>query len=335
VKIDVIVPVRNGAALLVDCLTTVDRQTHRPSRIFVVVGPSDDGTESLAMGLAAGREDMVVLENPAGDRGSALNVALSSLDAATDAIALVDAQARLADDYLERSAVVLEESGAAVVGGPLRPVGVGVVGRAIAAALTSPFGVGNSSFHFVGVARDVEAAAWGVYRRSVLDRVGRYSTRLLRTEDDDMNARIRAAGGRIRLDPSINARYLARTNLRDLFRQYHGYGYWKVALAITRPGAIRPRHLVPAGFVVLVGIAGLISLLVWRPALPLFTATYAAAGLVAAFRVRDLPLRSRLVFPAAAATMHVGYGVGSWHALANLRDIRARVEGAPAEGSHP
>jgi GT2 family glycosyltransferase len=293
--------------------------------IFIVVGPSVDGTEAVARELASGRSDIEVLDYPAGDRGSALNVAIAQLPDSTDAVALVDAQARLDPDYIERAEAVLEDTGAAVVGGPLRPVGIGSVGRAIAAALTSPFAVGNSSFHFVGPARDVEAAAWGIYRRSVLDHVGPYNTRLLRTEDDDMNARIRASGWCIRLDPSIRARYLARATLPELFRQYHGYGYWKVALAIARPEAIRPRHLVPAGFVLMVGLAGAASLTVWRPALPLLAVTYVSAGIVAAIGAPNVDWRARAWIPAAAATMHFGYGLGSWHALADMRRLRSLV----------
>lgn len=332
-RIDVIIPVRNGAPLLADCLATVTGQSSRASTILIAVGPSTDGTESVAQSLASGRPDVVIVDNPAGDRGSAINAALDSLPDATEAVALVDAQARLDPDYLERAEAVLIDSGAAVVGGPLRPIGVGTVGRAIAAALISPFGVGNSSFHFAGDARDVEAAAWGIYRRSMLDRVGRYSSRLLRTEDDDMNARIRAAGGRIRLDPSIRARYLARATLRELFRQYHGYGYWKVALATVRPDAIRLRHLVPAAFVVVIASSAVASLTVWRPALPSSGVAYLGAAAVAALRAPGLPWRSRLVFPAATLTMHLGYGLGTWHALFDVRRLRARVRGVSAGDS--
>jgi GT2 family glycosyltransferase len=237
------------------------------------------------------------------------------LDAGTEAVAMVDAQSRLEPDYLERSAAVMEETGAAVVGGAMHPVGEGVVGRAIAAALASRVGVGDSSFHFDGTARDVESVYLGVYRRSVLDTVGRYDPSLLRTEDDDMNARIRAAGWRIRLDPSIRSRYLGRQTLRGLFRQYRGYGHSKVALAAKRPGAIRLRHLVPAVLVGAIVAAALISLLAWPPALLLALLAYLGGLLVAGSLRTELPPASRFAFVAAAATMHLGYGIGTWQAI--------------------
>ena len=314
-RIEVIVPVRDAAAVLPDCLAAIRGQTLAPAAIHLSVAPSTDATELVVASSTAGDPRFRVHENPAGDRGSGLNVALATLDAGTEAVAMVDAQSRLELDYLERSAAVMEETGAAVVGGAMHPVGDGVVGRAIAAALSSRVGVGDSSFHFDGTARDVESVYLGVYRRSVLDTVGRYDPSLLRTEDDDMNARIRAAGWRIRLDPSIRSRYLGRQTLRGLFRQYRGYGHSKVALAAKRPRAIRLRHLVPAAFVGAIVGAALISLLAWPPAVPLVLLAYLGGLLVAGLLRTELPLAPRLAFVAAAATMHVGYGIGTWQAI--------------------
>jgi succinoglycan biosynthesis protein ExoA len=314
-RIEVIVPVRDAAAVLPDCLAAIRGQTLAPAAIHLSVAPSTDATELVIASSTGSDPRFRVHENPAGDRGSGLNVALATLDAETEAVAMVDAQSRLEPDYLERSAAVMKETGAAVVGGAIHPVGDGVVGRAIAAALSSRVGVGDSGFHFDGTGRDVESVYLGVYRRSVLDTVGRYDPSLLRTEDDDMNARIRAAGWRIRLDPSIRSRYLGRQTLRGLFRQYRGYGHSKVALAAKRPGAIRLRHLVPAAFVGAIVGAALISLLAWPPALPLVLLAYLGGLLVAGLLRTELPLASRLAFVAAAATMHLGYGIGTWQAI--------------------
>jgi succinoglycan biosynthesis protein ExoA len=318
-RIEVIVPVRDAAAVLPDCLAAIRGQTLAPAAIHLSVAPSTDATELVIASSTRDDPRFRVHQNPAGDRGSGLNVALATLEAGTEAVAMVDAQSRIEPDYLERSAAVLGATGAAVVGGAMQPVGEGVMGRAIAAALSSPVGVGDSSFHFAGAARDVDSVYLGVYRRSVLDSVGRYDPSLVRTEDDDMNARIRAAGGRIRLDPSIRSRYLGRQTLGGLFRQYRGYGHSKVALAAKRPGAIRLRHFVPAGLVAAIVAAALTSLVAWAPALPLLLVVYVGGLLVAGLLRTELPPASRLAFLAAAATMHLGYGVGTWQAILSGR----------------
>ena len=314
-QVEVIVPLRDAAALLPGCMDAIRAQSLPPTRIHLVVGPSGDGTASAAAAEAARDRRVIVHENAVGDRGSALNVAIGTLDHGTDAVAMVDAQSRLAEDYLERAVAVLYATDAAVVGGPMRPMGRGPVGSAIAAALRSSVGVGDSSFHFEAQAGDVDSVYLGIYRRSVLDDVGPYDPTLLRTEDDDMNARIRAAGGQIRLDPSIRSTYLGRQTLGSLFRQYHGYGYWKVALAAKRPDAIRPRHLVPGAFVLGLLIAAVVSILFWWPFLPVVVALYLGALSLVGLTSADVPLGSKLLFPLAAATMHFGYGLGTWQAV--------------------
>ena len=318
-RIDVIVPLRDAAAMLPGCLETIYAQTSPPGRIHLVVGPSQDSTTAVARSAWSRDPRVLVSDNPSGDRGSALNVALDLLDADTDAVAMVDAQSRLDPDYLARSVAVLEETGAAVVGGPMRPVGMTAVGRAIAAALKSPVGVGDSMFHFDGVAADVDSVYLGVYRRSILDAVGRYDPDLLRTEDDDMNARIRAAGGRIRLDPSIRSTYVGRQTLAGLFRQFHGYGYWKVALAAKRPDAIRWRHVVPAAFIATLVLAAVMSVFIWPAALPLLVVAYLGLLLAVGLIATDAPIASRLLFPLAVSAMHLGYGIGSWQAILSGR----------------
>ena len=207
----------------------------------------------------------------------------------------------------------------------MRPHGRSSVGRAMAAALRSPFGVGDSQFHFAGAARDVDSVYLGVYRADALGRVGRYNVELLRTEDDDLNARIRASGFRLRLDPTIRSVYQCRETLGAIWRQYFGYGYWKVALATIRSGALRPRHAAPAVFVL--GLAGTMALALagwWLPLALLGGAWLALAIAAAVVAAADGP-DARLLFPVVALTMHVAYGIGTLAAIPSVGRLRAIV----------
>jgi len=332
VSIAVVVPVRDGAHLLRDCLAAIRQQSRTPDEVLVVVGPSGDDTAEMARTLAG--PSVNVLENPRGDRASAINVALEA--ASCDLLAFVDAQARLAPDYLQRAAAVLEDHTIAVAGGPMRPVATTPIGRAMAAALQSPFGVGNSQFHFAGVARDVESVYLGVYRRAVFERIGGYNPALARTEDDDVNARVREAGLRIRLDPSIRSTYRCRESLAGIWRQYHGYGYWKVALAAVRPSSIRPRHIVPAAFVLALLSALVLGAVGWWLAILTLGLAWSGAALVFTLVAPGLTPGSRTRFPLVALTMHLGYGVGSLQALARWPSLARRVRAsAPRGGDEP
>ena len=329
-KLAVVIPARNAAALLDTCIRAVLDQTRPADELLIVVAPSADATEEVATTFAQG--NVRVLQNPSGDRGSAINRALDSTDA--DLLAMVDAQAWLAPDYLKAAERGLADAEVALVGGPMRPRGRGAIGEAMAAALGSPFGVGDSQFHFFrGNARDVESVYLGVYRRSAFDRVGNYNPALLRTEDDDLNARIRAAGMRIRLDPAIRSVYQCRESLGAIWQQYYGYGFWKVALATIRPEAIRPRHVIPALFVVAAAASGVVSLVWWWPALPTVLIGYLAVAWVAAALDRGQSLRGRAFFPLVTLTMHLAYGIGTLRGILAWSRLKAQVRRGALESA--
>jgi glycosyltransferase involved in cell wall biosynthesis len=326
-RVSVVVPARECAALLAACLDRITRQSIEPHEVIIAVGPSADGTWSVAQEIAAHSDRLSVIDNPRGDRASALNAALSRTTG--DVIAFVDAQSLLALDYLEQALRVMEESGAPIVGGAMRPKSRTLVGRAVARALISPFGVGNSAFHFMDRADDVDSVYLGVYQRAVFDRVGPYDKTLLRTEDDDFNQRAREAGFRIRLDPRIRSAYLCRESLAALWRQYYGYGYWKMPLFARRPSSFRLRHLVPAAAVIGSGIVAILSVRDRRPYVLVAATGYCAVAAAFEARLGGRPsFGVRALFPVVTATMHLAYGVGSIQGAFRFRGALARVLGA-------
>ena len=84
-------------------------------------------------------------------------------------------------------------------------------------------------------------------RRSEL--AGDFDESLVRNQDDELNLRLRLAGGRIVLDPSIRVRYRPRGSLTKVFRQYYEYGRWKVPVMLKHRRALSSRSLVPVAFV--------------------------------------------------------------------------------------
>jgi succinoglycan biosynthesis protein ExoA len=80
----------------------------------------------------------------------------------------------------------------------------------------------------------------------------------VRNQDDELNMRIRQAGGVVWQDPSIVSWYSPRTTLTELFRQYLQFGFWRVRVLRKHPGSASLRHFIPAA-AALLGI----GLLVW------------------------------------------------------------------------
>jgi GT2 family glycosyltransferase len=197
--------------------------------------------------------------------------------------------------------------------------------RAVACAMDSPFGgIGWTRYGAANGRIDVDTVTYGAFRPEAFERAGTFDESLVRNQDDEFNARLRRAGGRIVLDPEIRTYYLPRGSLRAVFRQYYEYGFWKVPVMLKHQRALSARSLAP---IVFVGSLALLAAAAPRSAtarrlLTLELALYASGALAAAVasaRRRREPAaivpRIASVFPA----FHVGYGVGmvnGWaHAL--------------------
>src|SRR5205807_1130783 len=143
---------------------------------------------------------------------------------------------------------------------------------------SSPAGIGGARHHYATRPCDVDSVWPGCFRREVFARVGLFREDLAVHEDYELNARIRAAGGRVRFSPSIGAEYVVRRTVRALARQYLRYGRAKAGVSRGNPRLLRPHHLVPPVVVMSLGVTAVRALVdrrAWPPAA-------AAAGLYVA-----------------------------------------------------
>ena len=127
----------------------------------------------------------------------------------------------------------------------------------IVAALTSRFGVGDARFRFTsGDPRWTDTVFGGCYRRDVFERIGLFNEALVRGQDMEFNLRLRRAGLRTLLVPTIHSVYHARTRVGEFARHNWTNGVWAILpwLHVShRPVAWR--HLVPLVFVTAMTIA--------------------------------------------------------------------------------
>jgi hypothetical protein len=205
------------------------------------------------------------------------------------------------------------------VGGPVETVGETPVARAIAAAMSSPFGVGGSAFR-TGVREPTlaDTVPFPAYPRRVLERAGPFDEELVRNQDDEYNYRLRRAGGQLLLDPEMRSRYFSRTGWKALFRQHFQYGFWKVRVMQKHPRQMRARQFVPPAFVATLAAGALaapwsvLGKVFLGGIVVLYLAVALAASLAAA---KAAGWRSLPALPAAFVVLHVGYGLGFWTGL--------------------
>lgn len=316
--VSVILAVRNEEHHIARALEAVLGQSYPRGfvEILVVDGRSDDRTREVVRRIASWDARVRLLENPRQRVASGLNIGLRT--ARGGVIVRVDGHCVIPSEYLATCVRMLRDGEADCVGGPVRAEGEGPMGRAIALAMSTPFGVGGASFRWANIVREVDHLPFGAWRRDVFEIIGEFDEALARNQDDELSDRLRRAGGRIVMNPDIAVRYFSRSSLVGLWRQYQGYGFWKVRVIRKRGGwPSSPRHLVPAAFVcaalgALAAAALTRSWIAPECVLLPYAAFLAAAMVRLAASSRD---RAVLLVPGALATMHLGYGVGFLLAL--------------------
>lgn len=320
--VSVIIPMRNEADSIAPLLDDVLAQEYPAARveILVVDGASTDGSTAV-LERYAGRDPRIhLLHNPRRIVPTALNIGIRA--ASGDVICRLDGHTRIAPDYLRRGVEALERTGADNVGGPMHAVGGGWFGDAVAVATASRFGIG-SYFHFGTEERDVDTVYLGMWPRQVFERIGLFDEELVRNQDDELNYRLRKAGGRIVLIPAMRSWYQNRQSVASLLRQYYQYGQWKVRVLQKHPRQMSWRHFVPPLFVAALGtlvVLGAVSPLAAMGARVAF-ATYATAVLIAAGRAAwGRGLRAWLAAALAFACIHAAWGAGFLHGLFRFAD---------------
>jgi len=309
-SVSVIVPIRNEANFISATLDSVLDQTFPAARTQVVVldGLSTDGTRDILECYRRDHSHLQVLDNPDRTVPVALNLGIQV--ATGDVIVRVDGHCHIAPDYVERCVALLAESGAANVGGPMRPRGEGAISRAVAIATCSRFGIGNARFHYSQRQEYVDTVYLGAFRKEVLDELGGYDEELVRNQDDELNYRIRQAGYSILLSPDIVSTYMPRDSLRAVWRQYQQYGFWKVRVIEKHRASMQLRHLAPSSLVValLASVGAYAVSRRVRMLIPWFVYLSAdlAAALLNAGRSPLQAVRVALVFPC----LHLSYGMG-------------------------
>jgi glycosyltransferase involved in cell wall biosynthesis len=313
-------PVRNEGQFLKRAIESilVAGRALMSFEIIVVDGMSDDDTRSVVAELQREDHRILLLENTQRTVPHAMNIGI--LAASADVIVRVDGHAEVYPDFLVNSlAELAAHPECACVGGPIENVALDQGSTAVSLAMGSRFGVGNVRFRTGGEEGYVDTLAFGAYRKSDLIEVGLFDEDLVRNQDDEMNFRLNKAGRRIWFSKSLRSRYVVRSSLPKLFRQYFQYGYWKVYVNRKHGQFTNLRQLIPP--LLVVSLAGLALsspfLVLARVLLVVELFVYLATALFFALR---LTTGARAVFAVVKAfiTLHGSYGLGY---LAGVRDF--------------
>lgn len=323
--VTVIMPIRNEADFIARSLSAVLAQEYPHAQLEVLIadGMSTDSTRSIISSLSADYPDIAlhIIDNPGSIVPTGLNLAIKR--ARGEIIIRVDGHTIIAPNYITECVEALRRTDADNVGGRMDAVSTTPIGKAIALATSSPFGVGGSRFHYSTQEEWVDTVYMGAWRKNLFERIGFFDEELVRNQDDEFNYRLRAHTGKILLSNRIRSQYFNRASFKALWRQYFQYGYWKVRVMQKHPRQMQFRQFIPPLFVA-VAIGGAILapfskvfLVLWLLAL----IAYGTVNIGISWRMAQQQGREYLRWlPLIFATLHFAYGTGFWRGM--LRFIR-------------
>jgi succinoglycan biosynthesis protein ExoA len=315
-----VVPVRNEEEFVEACLQSLVEQRYPPAdcEILVVDGRSSDRTREIVETICRRHPQVRCLENPAGIVPVAMNIGIRA--ARGEVILRADGHTTYPPDYAANCVKYLNETGADNVGGPCRtvPANESWGAQTVAAVLTSPYGVGNSRFRTCGEDGFVDTVPFGAFRREIFERLGMYNEKLVRNQDNELNARIRKAGGKIYLTRALSTCYHPVKTLPGLLQYGFNTSRWHLFTLRESKNSMRPRHWAPGAFLML--------LLLLLPAFPWSgLARFSFFGLLCvhllggcywSWHSKDKQrLSVALLQPFACLAFHLAYGAGTYFGL--------------------
>lgn len=314
--LSVVCPVYNEEKHIDACIKSVLCQDYPKDDLEVIFvdGRSTDRTREIIDSYSSEYGFIRLLDNPKRIAPTALNIGIK--EAKGDCILRLDAHAKYPNNYFTVLVSKLRELDAENVGGVCitLPAEDTPVCRAIAAAMSSPFGMGNSHFR-VGADKEmlVDTVPFGCLKREIFDKIGFFDEELVRNQDDEFNGRITKNGGKIWLLPNVEIEYYARNTIGKTAKMFYQYGLFKplVNRKLQKPTTLR--QFFPPLFVAGLVFGGLLSIfsvpIRWIYLSVLIV--YLLLSLLFAVR-RTKRLPDFLIMPIVFFVIHVSYGAGYW-----------------------
>lgn len=313
-KVSILIPCRNEVDSICNCLNNICALEEPPggSEIFVIDGMSDDGTRNKVSEYVKKNPGIRLLDNRLKTVPNAMNTGI--LEAKGEYIIRADVRCLHPKSYLKDLISLSLESGADNVGGVLVPIGKKYWQKAIAASYRSRISMGGALRHKKAFLGEVDAVYGGCFTRKRLIEVGMYDPSMVRNQDDELSFRLRKMGGKVVQSSKIRVMYYPRKNIKQLFKQFLQYGFWKVFVVRKHPRQGSLRHAIPLMLVVSFLFLALFSFFS-APAFFLFlvlTGMYVCVVSLEAFRTcRSKQARLQPAVTISIATIHFAYGFGA------------------------
>ncbi len=300
-NISFVMPVLNEEAYLATAVESVFSQVvPGEMELVVALGPSKDNTDDVAQKLKRKYGAKLQLVRSPGLTSISLNLAIAK--AKYEVVLRVDAHSELSEGYAALAVKLLNDTGAANVGGIMVAKGKNDFQSAVAYGYNNKVGLGGGSFHVGGEAGPADTVYLGVFRKAALEQVGGFSEAWVRGQDWELNQRLRKAGLIVWFDPRLQVSYYPRSDWESLAKQFFKTGVWRGALTRENPAGSSVRYWIPPLLV--------LGTLFWFPIW-----IYLIAIAILAGSAKEITKRQKLWLMVVLPTMHYAWGTGFWWGL--------------------
>lgn len=312
VIVSIIMPLYNEEKHIKKCLDSLVAQTYPLDQTewILVDGNSTDKTVQIIEDYKkSNMYPIILLHNPKRKTPYALNMAIQ--EAKGKYIIRLDAHSYFYPDYIEKCVHYLINKDADNVGGIAETEANNFVGKSIAKMISTKFGVGGSDFRIGYGNRYVDTVPFGAFKREVFEKVGLFNTKLLRSEDNDMNSRIRQSGGKIWLADDIRFKYYCRDTVKGILKMGIQNGNALFFTLKENPKAMSIRHFIPFLF-----LLSLIIMPIFMAIHPFFGYAFLLEGLLYVlldlyFSFCNKDAKYGLITVWLYPLFHIVYGIGS------------------------
>jgi glycosyltransferase involved in cell wall biosynthesis len=263
--ITIAMPVRNEERSIATTLADTLKQDYPPDRFEVIVadGNSADRTREIVEGIARAHPQVILMPNPGLLPSSGRNVGFRY--GRGDLFLVIDGHCRINNSHLLRNVVeCFDKSGAQCLGRP-QPFIIPeqpTTQKAIALARASWLGHCSNSYIHSDKEGFVSPVSVGcAYKREVFQKIGFVDESFDACEDVEFNYRVKKAGFKAFLSPSIAVHYHPRENLHDLWNQLLRYGMGRFKFIFKHPETINFDMFLPLAFVMGVVLGPLFGLI--------------------------------------------------------------------------
>lgn len=317
--ISVILVTYNEQQYIENALLSLIEQTYPMDRyeILIVDGKSTDNTLSLVQNMKNKNTqiDIKIIDNPKRILAAGWNIGIKA--AKGEYVVRIDAHAEAKNNFIEKNVeTIIRVPEAVCVGGKLITKSMTGGNEAVSKVLSSPFGVGNSSFRVSDKEGFADTAVYGLYRKEIFKEVGYFDEFFVRNQDIELHSRIRAAGGKFYFNPDIECIYYSRNTVKKMVKQALGNGKWNMILIRTHKAALSIRHLVPFVFVVFLvfsTIGGIFYKKIWLLE-ALIVLTHLLLGVIASIK-KTKKITEIITMPMIFFALHISYGIGYFSGL--------------------